>query len=62
VPEYVDTTSQVCYRLPDVHKYLWPKQVPHPESVAGELDFGFAWFRRVGEASSIPTMLVESGF
>jgi hypothetical protein len=24
----------------DVQEYLWPKQVPHPELVAGELDFG----------------------
>jgi hypothetical protein len=40
----------------------WPKQVPHPESVAGELIFGLPGSVGFLEASPIPTRLVESGF
>ena len=28
VPGSVDRGNQVCYRLPVIHKYLWPIQVP----------------------------------
>src|SRR6266478_6183090 len=34
VPVCVDRGNQVWYGLPVIHEYLWPNQVPQPESVA----------------------------